>query len=136
MEVRNCRKCGKMFNFVGGQPICQGCKDKIEAKFQEVKEFVRENKTATMNQISENCDVDRKQIEQWVREERLVFSDESPIKMTCESCGAIIMTGRFCEKCKKDTVNSLAEAGKRMPNTQPVAHDKRDNGSRMYTFKK
>ena len=100
MEARNCRKCGKLFNYIGGLPICPQCKEQAETKFQEVKEFIRENRTANMNEICEACDVDKNQINQWIREERLVFSDESPITFSCENCGATIRTGRFCDKCK------------------------------------
>ena len=37
MEVRNCRKCGRIFNYVAGMPICPACRERIEEKFQEVK---------------------------------------------------------------------------------------------------
>ena len=30
MNVRNCRKCGKLFNHVMGMPICPACKDALE----------------------------------------------------------------------------------------------------------
>lgn len=100
MEARNCRKCGKLFNHLGGIPICPACKEAMEVKFQEVKDFVRDHKEATMGEICENCGVDKNQINQWIREERLVFSDDSPVTFNCENCGETIRTGRFCEKCK------------------------------------
>lgn len=37
MNVRNCKKCGRMFNYVMGQVICPRCKEDQEAKFLEVK---------------------------------------------------------------------------------------------------
>ena len=42
MNVRNCRKCGKIFNYVSGLPICPACRDEAEKKFQVVKKFIRE----------------------------------------------------------------------------------------------
>ncbi len=134
MNVRNCKRCGKMFNYIQGLPICQSCREEIEKKFQEVKDYVHEHKTATMDMIQKDCGVERKQIEQWVREERLVFSDESPIKLFCESCGKQIATGRFCAECKKDTASGLSAAGKR--EEAPRMESKKDAGSKMYTFKK
>ena len=53
MDVRNCKSCGKMFNFNGGEPFCDSCKKKLEEKFQQVKEYVRENPGANMNTIAE-----------------------------------------------------------------------------------
>ncbi len=133
MEVKNCRKCGKMFNYIGGQQICPACKEAVEKKFQEVKEYVREHKAASMTQICEDCDVENKQVQQWVREERLVFSDESPIKLSCELCGTQIKTGRYCDKCKKETANNISAAGRR-PDVA-VSRDKKDASShRMHTF--
>ena len=99
-NTRNCRRCGKVFNYIAGPPICQACKEELEAKFQQVKDYVREHRTANMAEIVRDCDV---------REERLVFADDSPIKPTCEKCGAPILTGRFCENCKKETAGAFAD---------------------------
>ncbi|MBR5422147.1 MAG: flagellar protein [Lachnospiraceae bacterium] len=135
MNVRNCKKCGKMFNYMGGPPICQACKEAAEKKFQEVKDFVRQNKTATMKEIVEACEVEQRQVEQWIREERLVFAQDSPIQLSCETCGTRIATGRYCEKCKKDQANTFSAAG-RQPEAAPKAADKKDAGPKMYTFHK
>ena len=43
MDVRNCKGCGRLFNYYGGVPLCKTCKDKLEEKFQEVKEYLRQN---------------------------------------------------------------------------------------------
>ncbi len=40
MNVRNCRKCGNLFNYVSGPPICMACREKLEEKFQEVKKYI------------------------------------------------------------------------------------------------
>ena len=135
-NIKNCRKCGKMFSYFMGPPICQACREKLEEKFQEVKEYVREHRVAGMNQITEDCGVERKQVEQWVREERLVFSDESPIKLYCEKCGAYITTGRFCEKCKKDTADNFSAAGKTEGGAGAGADPGKASGLKMHTFRK
>ncbi len=102
MDVRNCRQCGRLFNYVGGQyrNLCPSCSSKLEDKFMEVKEYIEDHKDAQMSQISEDCDVSTRQLEQWIREERLRFSDDSPIGIACEMCGATIKSGRFCDNCK------------------------------------
>ena len=43
MDVRNCKNCGKMFNYIG-KPICPSCEKMLEEKFQEVKEYIKEHK--------------------------------------------------------------------------------------------
>ena len=78
-----------------------------ETKDELVKDYIEDNPRADMREISEKCDVSTRQIEQWIREERLSFSDDSPIGIACEVCGATIRTGRYCERCKNDLANRL-----------------------------
>lgn len=117
MEVRNCKGCGRLFNYNGGMPLCAGCVAKLEDKFQAVKEFLRQNPNAPLSVVSEENDVSVKQIKQWVREERLSFTEESQITLECENRGAKILTGRFCEKCKTSLHNDLSGAIKRSSGT-------------------
>lgn len=112
MNVRNCRKCGRIFNYVMGPAICPRCREDQEAKFQEVKKYVQEHHGADMVEVSEACDVDTNQIRQWIREERLQFADDSPIRIACEGCGTMIRSGRFCDHCKADMVNGFRQAVK------------------------
>lgn len=102
MEIVACKGCGKLFNYLQGERICPACKNKLEDKFLEVKKFVRENPNIDIAELSEAMDVTVRQINRWVREERLVFSDDSPIGLPCEGCGTTIKTGRFCDKCKTE----------------------------------
>ena len=115
MNVKNCRKCGKVFNYVSGAPICPACKEALEKKFQEVKKYVQDNRGATIHDVVENCEVDPQQVRQWVREERLEFSGDGATGITCEKCGAPITTGRFCKKCKMDMTNELNGAIPKAP---------------------
>ncbi|MEG1848151.1 MAG: flagellar protein [Lachnospiraceae bacterium] len=116
MNVRNCRKCGKIFNYVSGPTICPKCKEKTEEKFQEVKKFVQDNRGAGIPQISDECDVEISQIQAWIREERLFFDSDSPIGIECEGCGTMIKTGRFCDKCKNDMAKGFTpDAPKKEP---------------------
>ncbi|MCR5670043.1 MAG: flagellar protein [Butyrivibrio sp.] len=107
MNLRNCARCGKMFNYIGGQTICEPCKKAVEEDFQKVKQYITENPGASLKQISEDNEVPTKQIQQWIREERLMFSKDSPIQLLCENCGDPIQTGRFCAKCKAKMANTL-----------------------------
>lgn len=108
MNVRNCRKCGKLFNHISGMPICPACKEKLEEKFQEVKKYIRENRMADLKEVAEECEVEVGQLQQWIREERLEFTEDSPVKIPCENCGAMIRSGKYCEKCKREMTNNLS----------------------------
>ena len=113
MDVKTCRKCKRLFNYIGGPAICPQCREELEKKFQEVKKYLFDNRGANISDVVENCDIDEAQVRQWIREERLEFSSGINIGVTCETCGTPISTGRFCEKCKASMINSLSEAGKR-----------------------
>ena len=113
MDVKNCRRCRRLFNYIGGQPICPQCREELENKFQEDKKYLFDNRSATIPDVVENCEVEESQVRQWVREERLEFSSGIDIGMACETCGAPITSGRFCEKCKASMINDLQSAGRK-----------------------
>lgn len=107
MNVRNCRSCGCIFNHVSGPVMCPACREKLEEKFQEVKVYIQENKGVGIQQVAEDCEVDPGQIRQWLREERLELAADSAVQLACESCGAPIRSGRFCDKCKGNMTRDL-----------------------------
>jgi flagellar operon protein (TIGR03826 family) len=120
MDVRNCRNCGRLFNYLGGPNICESCRSETEKKFQDTKEYIRENPRASIQEISEANEVSTNQIRQWIREERLQFSDDSPIGIECEICGATIKTGKYCEACKNKTADALAKSIEKPQAPPPV----------------
>ncbi len=132
MGVINCRKCGRIFNHVSGPYICLQCKEDAEVKFQEVKEFIRENKTATIPDISDECEVEVELIHQWIREERLEFAEDSPVKISCETCGTSIRSGRFCEKCKGDVAHSMGSSIRKPEQSAPLKKDDGKQSPKMH----
>lgn len=122
MEIVSCKECGKLFNFIRGQRVCPACSRKLEDKFMKVKKYVREHPNVDVKELSEEMDVSVRQINRWVREERLVFSDDSPVGLPCESCGVTIKTGRFCDKCKAELATGFRHAAgqDKRPAPQPA----------------
>ncbi|MFA9376681.1 MAG: class I tRNA ligase family protein [Lachnotalea sp.] len=110
MDVRNCKRCKKLFNYLGGQSICPACALALEDEFQKVKTFLRNNPNALITSIAEENEVSIQQIKQWIREERLSFTEDSPVGIECEKCGTMIRTGRYCKSCKDTLTNSMNDA--------------------------
>jgi len=79
----------------------------MEDLFKKVRTFIRRNPDASIQQVAEECEVEVRQIRQWIREERLSFSKDSDIGIDCERCGKSIKTGRLCEECKREQVDEL-----------------------------
>lgn len=110
MEVKSCRKCRRLFNYVAGHPICPACREEAEKEFQKVKKYIEENANSDIKTVAEACEVDPQQIKQWVKEERLQFSESSMIGLNCEACGTMIRSGKYCDKCKIQMTNGFKNA--------------------------
>lgn len=107
MDVRNCKNCGKLFNYTG-EPICPVCAKELEDKFFSVRDFIYANPTASMSTVAEEMEIPIQQIKKWVRQERLSFSKDSGMSIDCEVCGKPILTGRYCKECKMQMTNKLS----------------------------
>ena len=130
MDVRNCRKCGKVFNYIGGVPVCPQCKQQQEEDFQKAKEFIRANPNTTVAVVAEECEIDIQMIRQWLREERLTFGSLESSDLVCENCGTKILSGRFCDKCKSSVAKGLTDAIKKPEIEKPV-QKKEPGGNKM-----
>ena len=132
MEVRNCKGCNRLFQYLSGAPLCPACKEELEKKFVEVKEYIYNNPGASITQVSEENDVSIKQIKQWIREDRLVLSTPSPDGVLCEQCGTPICSGRFCVSCKAKITNTLGSVlNKPKTNWEPEKKEKDGNKMRF-----
>lgn len=136
MNVKNCRKCGKMFNYAFGPIICPECTSAAEELFQTAKKYVQDNPGCDIQELAENVDCDANQVRQWIREERLQFSDDSPIRIACESCGAMIRSGRYCDACRNNMANGLKDAfGLNKPVQQAAPKKRESDGNKMRFLK-
>lgn len=126
MDVRNCKECGKIFNYVSGPPLCPSCMKELDKKFEKVKDYIYDHPGAGVQEVSDENKVTTAQIKIWIRQERLTFSEDSPIGIDCESCGATIKTGRYCNACKSKMANNLGDVYKK-PEPEPKKKDSKEN---------
>lgn len=119
-NVRACRNCRKLFNSPFGKVICPSCEEKMEDDLAKVKNYLWDNKGASIPQVARECDVHPNQIRQWLKEERIQLAEGSVIEMMCETCGTPITTGRYCEKCKGATAKGLSDLVAASRPQQPV----------------
>ena len=109
MDVKTCRNCGKLYNYLGKiTPYCPVCMKELEEKFEVCRKYIKENPGANIQEVADESGVSLKVIKQWVREERLSFTEGSLVGIECEICGANILTGRFCAKCKQNLQTGLS----------------------------
>ncbi len=134
MDVRTCRKCKKIFNYLSGPVICPSCKDQMEKDFQKVKEYIREHRGATMQEVAEVCEVDISQIRQWLRDDRLELTEDSAIFLTCEGCGAPIRSGRYCDACRNSVANGFQDIIDKSKPARPDTTQKKDKENPKMRF--
>ena len=114
-DVRNCRKCGKIFNYIGGAPICPACREKEEEDFQRVKKYLYENPGASLTQVSTELEISVEMIKRFLREGRLeIANDAGNLVLECENCGRSIKTGRFCPDCERNLASGFKSAASQM----------------------
>lgn len=132
MEVRSCRGCGKLYNYLGPTtPACPSCMAAMEEKFQTCKEYIRDNPGANIQKVSEETDTPIKMLKQWVREERLTFAEGSVVGIECEGCGASILTGRYCPACKFKMQQTFQNAARKTPAPEQNNAGRNDRDNKM-----
>lgn len=115
MDVRNCKQCGRLFNYTG-KSVCPECMKEKEKEFVVVKEYIRNNPAAGIADVAEETGTSVNQIRQWIREERLVLSSASAgAGINCEGCGRPIQTGKLCKSCKNQMSRDLTHAFVQQP---------------------
>ena len=109
-RISNSKGCGRIFNVLSDEQYCPNCQKKMDEKFDIVKRFVEDNPNVPVETVAKETDTSMKQINRWIREERLSFSPDSSYGIPCENCGRMIRTGRFCDECKTKLTNTLRSA--------------------------
>lgn len=110
MDVRACKRCKNLFQYISGRAICPHCLKKEEEMFGRVKDFLRKDPGAQMQDVSTETEVPVHIIESFIRAGRLEVSADSPLGIPCENCGALIRTGRYCKTCSSILQGQLIQA--------------------------
>ena len=98
-DLRNCRRCGKLFVYTG-IPLCMQCVEQDEELFERVKEYIESHPRCTTIEVAEALDIPVEKILQFLREGKLELSRENTnMLLDCERCGRPIYTGRYCSEC-------------------------------------
>ncbi len=105
MKIVNCVRCKKTFAMVN-MPICPACIAEEERQFEAVKEFLDENRGATIDEIIEATDVSMKRIQKFLKDGRLEGIEGSELK--CAKCGDLITSGKYCKRCTRKLHENLS----------------------------
>lgn len=99
-NLRTCKLCGGLYYYRGfGYGYCERCTKLDDDMFHKVKDYIWENGTASVAEVSEDLQVSERQIYNYLKDGRLEIPDGSPIYLKCERCGTDIRYGRYCPEC-------------------------------------
>jgi len=101
------QRCGRLFNYIGGRPICQDCKKQDEEEFKRVKEYLYEHPKASIIEVSNALDISVQKIKSYLRKVDLKLSNRRECSAECEKCGKSINTGRFCNECSRELTRGV-----------------------------
>lgn len=71
--VQSCKGCGKLFSFLP-RGLCADCIDVREERFQTVREWLRDNRGASVIAACQATGVEERLVAEFIREGRLEFS--------------------------------------------------------------
>lgn len=131
-EVKNCRKCKRIFMYTTGPQICEACKKQEEDEFEKVRLFVRDFPGATIQEVARETEVPIQLIYRFLKEGKLEVTEGSAIALQCENCGARIKSGRFCIECSKRLAKDMIQAGRSLQDSvrNESMRDKEPSGLR------
>jgi|LSQX01.1.fsa_nt_gb predicted amidophosphoribosyltransferase len=130
MELKNCRRCGRVYQRVLGN-VCPSCTEKMDEDFVKIRGYIDEHPSANISIVAEETGVPERTILQLLRDGRLEFYKAAE-SLECKRCGVWIKVGSYCEDCIKKLKTFMEGIDK---NTDKNKGDTlKTNVSKMYTF--
>ncbi|SDX28252.1 TIGR03826 family flagellar region protein [Paenibacillus sp. CF384] len=109
MDLGNCPRCGKLYakNF---RDVCPNCIKEIDNEYTLCSEYLRKNKGATINELTDATKVSIKQITKFIREGRISLVGAPNLMYPCEMCGSLIRDNTKCEGCRAKLLTEVNKA--------------------------
>jgi flagellar operon protein (TIGR03826 family) len=109
-NLANCTRCDALF-VKTVRDICPKCYQIVEQEYEMVARFLRkrENRGATVQQVSEATGVSVRQITRFIKEGRISIVDNPNMGYPCENCGVLIRSGHLCDACTKELRREIGQ---------------------------
>lgn len=124
MNIKNCEKCGKIFNYIG-RNTCPECMEGEEKEFEVVRNYIKKHPGCNMQEVTENTEVTPDKVLSFLREGRITGGVDSD-ELKCSSCGRTIPYGKLCQECQTNMGKEISMA------VSGVKKDYRDSKNKMY----
>ncbi|MFP4975373.1 TIGR03826 family flagellar region protein [Paenibacillus sp. CN-4] len=111
MNLDNCPRCGRLY-VRGLVELCQPCMKELEAQYEICVKYLRENRQANIQELSDATDIPIKEITRFIREGRISIANAPNMMYPCEVCGTLIREGHMCDSCRSRLTKDLMSASK------------------------
>lgn len=126
LNYKTCSYCGRIFQS-SRSSSCPECVRKMEDQFKIIKEYLYQHPRASVEEVSNETEIDEKLILHFLREGRLEMVAADGF-LICEKCGESITSGRLCKKCSDTLAHAL---GSVLPKQNQADDDKPINRKSM-----
>ena len=106
-KIKTCARCGHIYESQLKVKYCPTCNKTLEEQLKSVRKFLDAHEGATADELSVALSIDRKQIDNWARENRIEFTEESGDSIPCQKCRQPIRVGKYCKDCQVSMKSEL-----------------------------
>ena len=84
-ELKNCKRCNKVFPYLAGLQICQACTKEDEKIFADVSAYLRDNPGTPLSVVAEELGIGYDKLMKYVKEGRLIVrTQKGDVAHFCE----------------------------------------------------
>ncbi|MEI7025643.1 flagellar protein [Paenibacillus sp. y28] len=100
LRVDHCSSCGKVYQRNVRQ-LCQDCIHQADSNLDKCLSFLRRDKKASSQSLSDHTGVPIKEITRFLREGKILIVDFPNLTYACASCGGPIRQHKLCSPCSE-----------------------------------
>lgn len=126
MELSTCVRCEKLYTKLR-LTVCPECEIEEEKDILELQRYLRDNRNATLLEVSDSLDIYMEDIERWIQEKRVSIEVCEKMDLKCTICGDAILSGRVCVTCRDRLGLEGVAAGERA--SGPRGQQEEESGS-------
>lgn len=97
--LKNCERCGKVFNADTGETLCAGCTIADAKELKKVTDYLRDHPLASLMEVNLKTGVSQQRLFQFVKNGSLKMR-RPPEQFKCRLCGKDIKSGMLCAGCR------------------------------------
>ena len=126
MNVDNCPRCGRLY-VKNLRDVCPNCLRELEKQYETCVQYLRKNRGADIQELSDATDISIKEITRFIREGRISIMNAPNMMYPCEVCGVLIRDGHMCDSCRSRLTKDLHSAAH--PETPGEGSEARKDGA-------